>query len=356
MTRHLVGQAKNYESDTIPGDFATLSVRCPKCGGEVHENYKKFQCQSCDFGIWKIVAGRQFDAAEAETLLSTREVGPLEGFRSKLGRPFAAKLKLNDANDVQFDFGDGSGDGSDAVAPDFSGQEPLGRCPKCGNAVFELPAAYVCEKAVGPEKTCDFRSGRVILQRPVERAQMQKLLATGKTDLLQFVSSRTRRPFAAFLVRQGDGKIGFEFQAKEGARGRGGRGAHAASRVLGAHPKDKRPVELHAGRYGPYVKHGAVNATLPDKDGMDALTLEDAVALLAAKSGKSAGTGRGARSRKVTSTAIPKVATTQSPKVATVKSPKVTTVKSSKAVRKKVAGKPRATKPLAKTAIRKRAV
>ncbi len=296
MTRHIVGQAKNYESDTIPGDFATLSARCPKCGGEMHENYKKFQCQSCDFGFWKIVAGRQFDVAEAETLLTQRSVGPLEGFRSKLGRPFAATLKLNDANEVQFDFGDGSGDDGGA-APDFTGQESLGPCPKCGNAVFELPAAYVCEKAVGPDKTCDFRSGRVILQRPVERAQMQKLLATGKTDLLQFVSSRTRRPFAAFLARQGDGKIGFEFQANDGAKGRGARGARggAALRVLGPHPDDKRPVELHAGRYGPYVKHGSVNATLPDKDGMDALTLADAVALLAAKSGKTAGRSTGKR-------------------------------------------------------------
>jgi DNA topoisomerase-3 len=345
MTRHLVGQAKNYESDTIPGDFATLSVRCPKCGGEVHENYKKFQCQSCDFGIWKIVAGRQLDAAEAETLLSTREVGPLDGFRSKLGRPFAAKLKLNDTNDVQFDFGDGSGEGSDAVAPDFSGQESLGPCPKCGNAVFELPAAYVCEKAVGPEKTCDFRSGRVILQRPVERAQMQKLLATGKTDLLQFVSSRTRRPFAAFLVRQDDGKIGFEFQAKDGARGRGARGARTgtALRVLGAHPKDKRPVELYAGRFGPYVKHGAINATLPEKDGMDALTLADAVVLLDAKSGKLAGKAAGTR-RGVKS---PKVATTTSPKAIIAKARKPTT-------RKKVAAKPKAANPPAKTVIRKR--
>ena len=361
MTRHLVGQAKNYESDTIPGDFATLSVRCPKCGGEVHENYKKFQCQSCDFGIWKIVAGRQLDAAEAETLLSTREVGPLEGFRSKLGRPFAAKLKLSEANEVQFDFGDGSGDGSDPIAPDFSGQESLGPCPKCGNAVFELPAAYVCEKAVGPEKTCDFRSGRVILQRPIERAQMQKLLATGKTELLQFVSSRTRRPFAAFLVKQDDGKIGFEFQAKDEARGRGGRGARSgtALRVLGAHPKDKRPVELHAGRFGPYVKHGTVNATLPDKDGMDALTLADAVALLDAKSGKlggkAAGPKRGVKAPKAATTRSPKVAIGTSPKVATTKSPKATTTKTRKPTRrKKAAGKPTAANPPAKAATGKR--
>ena len=288
MTKHIVGQAKNYESDTIPGDFATLAARCPKCGGEVHEKYRKFQCQSCDFEMWKIIAGRELDIPEAETLLETGAVGPLEGFRSKLGRPFAAKLKMTDTHEVQFDFGDRGTETSDAEAPDFSGQESLGQCPKCGARVFELPAAYVCEKAVGREKTCDFRSGRVILQRPIERAQMQKLLSAGKTDLLQFVSARTRRPFAAYLVRQPDGKIGFEFEAKGAAKAHGGRGSRgaAALRILGAHPRDKQPVELHAGRYGPYVKHGNVNATVPDRERADVLTLDEAVALLTTKAGK----------------------------------------------------------------------
>jgi topoisomerase IA-like protein len=57
-------------------------------------------------------------------------------------------------------------------------------------------------------------------------------------------------------------------------------------RVLGAHPRDKKPVELHAGRYGPYVKHGDTNATLPDRDTADSVTLDEALALLAAKEGK----------------------------------------------------------------------
>jgi len=290
MTRHIVSQAKQHESDTIPGDFATLSARCPKCGGEVHENYKKFQCQACEFGFWKIIAGRQLEVPEAEALLTERAVGPLEGFRSKQGRPFAARLKLTEDNEVQFDFGDGGDGGSAAEAPDFTGQEPLGECPKCGGRVFELPAAYVCERAVGPSRTCDFRSGRVILQRGIEREQMQKLLSSGRTDLLQFVSARTRRPFAAFLVRQPDGKIGFEFEAKDRSK-RAPKGARSAAgfRVLGPHPKDKQPVELHAGRYGPYVKHGGINATLPDKDRVDAVTLGEAVELLAAKGGKAKG-------------------------------------------------------------------
>ena len=76
---------------------------------------------------------------------------------------------------------------------------------------------YVCSHAVGPNKTCDFRSGREILQQPIEPAQMQKLLADGRTDLLTgFVSSRTRRKFKAFLVREPSGKIGFEFDNAKG--------------------------------------------------------------------------------------------------------------------------------------------
>jgi DNA topoisomerase-3 len=288
MTKHIVAQAKNYESDTIPGDFATLNARCPKCGGEVHEKYKKFQCQSCDFGFWKIMAGRQLDVDEAEALLISRTLGPLDGFRSKMGRPFSASIKLTDDNEVKFDFPEPEGDDE---APDFSGQTPLGACPKCRSNVYESAQAYVCEKAVGPDKTCDFRSGRTILQRPIEREQMAKLLANGKSDLLQFVSARTRRPFSAFLVRQPDGKIGFEFEKKEAGDGKSRRfsRAPAAIRVLGAHPKDKKPIELYSGRYGPYVKHGDVNATLPDRDRMSSLTLDEAVTILAAKAARSTG-------------------------------------------------------------------
>jgi len=107
------------------------------------------------------------------------------------------------------------------VPVDFSGQTPLGRCPKCAHAVFEHGMNYVCEKSVGPEKSCTFRSGKVILQQEIEPDQMRKLLAEGKTDLLtNFVSSRTNRKFKAFLVTQKDGKIGFEFEPRPEKPGR----------------------------------------------------------------------------------------------------------------------------------------
>ena len=78
--------------------------------------------------------------------------------------------------------------------------------------------AYLCEKSVGPTKSCDFRSGKMILQQEISKAEMQKLLAEGKTTLLRgFVSNRTKRKFSAFLVRGKDGKVGFEFEERKAA-------------------------------------------------------------------------------------------------------------------------------------------
>ncbi|MBL8384183.1 MAG: DNA topoisomerase III [Burkholderiales bacterium] len=193
--------------------FATVDAPCPKCGGLVQENYRKFQCLSCDFNMWKVISGREWAPEEVAELISKKQIGPLTGFRSKMGRPFAASLKLNADFRAEFDFGNAPDD--EGEAPDFSGQEKVGSCPKCGAGVYEHGSGYLCEKAAGSARTCDFRSGRIILQQEVSREQMAKLLADGRTDLLTgFVSNRTRRAFKAFLVKQPDGRIGFEFMQR----------------------------------------------------------------------------------------------------------------------------------------------
>ena len=214
MTRHMVERAKTFEADTIPGDFGILTAKCPRCGGEIRETYKKFQCGGCDYSLWKIVAGRQFEPAEIDTLINEKQIGPLTGFRNKMGRTFAAAIKLNDKMEPEFDFGQDKADEANSEPVDFSAQTSLGKCPKCAANVYDHGNTYVCEKSVGPDKSCDFRSGKIILQQPIEPAQMQKLLADGKTDLLkEFVSNRTRRKFSAYLVAK-DGKVGFEFEKK----------------------------------------------------------------------------------------------------------------------------------------------
>jgi DNA topoisomerase-3 len=170
----------------------------------------------------KVPGGRQFEIEEVEELLHNRTIGPLQGFRSKMGRPFAAVLRIVRDEDIhnyklEFDFGQDKEEGEEGEGVDFTGQTPVGPCPKCNGGVYEMPL------------TCDFRSSRIILQQEILPEQMAKLLNDGKTDLLPgFVSQRTRRAFKAYLVRGKDGKISFEFEerkAKPAAKGKAAAGA-----------------------------------------------------------------------------------------------------------------------------------
>ena len=249
MTEHIVKKAKEYDRDTVPGDYATLATPCPNCGGVVKENYRRYSCtgkpgagasadahgrahdaagqagsEPCGFSFGKSPAGRTFEVAEAEALLRDKHIGPLEGFRSKAGWPFTSEiiLKFDDEAKnwkLEFDFGDDKNADTGEIV-DFSQQDTVGPCPVCGAPVFEHGSNYVCEKSVPttaqPTPSCTFKTGKIILQQPIERAQVEKLLATGKTDLLdKFVSMRTRRAFKAFLTwNKDEGKVTFEFEPR----------------------------------------------------------------------------------------------------------------------------------------------
>jgi len=76
-------------------------------------------------------------------------------------------------------------------------------------------------------------------------------------------------------------------EKKNGAKG--GRGDATALKDLGAHPADGAPVKVLSGRYGPYIKHGSTNANVPKGKDPQAVTLEEAVELLAARAAKGPG-------------------------------------------------------------------
>ncbi|WP_343732733.1 DNA topoisomerase III [Duganella sp.] len=268
MTQVIVKRAKEYDNDTIPGDYHTMQTPCPNCGGVVKENYRRFACTKCDFSMSKTPGGRQFEIEEVEQLLKDRTIGPLQGFRSKMGRPFAAILRIvrdEDINNFKLEFDFGQNDESEDSEPvDFSQQTPLGPCPKCNGGVYEMGLAYVCEHSVAKPKTCDFRSGRIILQQEILPEQMAKLLNDGKTDLLPgFISQRTRRPFKAFLVKGKDGKISFEFEerkAKAPAKGKA-----AAATEEGTAEEKKAPVKKAAAVKKPAAKKPAARKAAPKK-------------------------------------------------------------------------------------------
>ncbi len=225
MTDRIVSAARNCDVDRIDDEYVILDVPCPRCGkNTVRENYRKFVCQACDFSVWKSIAGRELSPAEATTLLRDKRIGPLNGFRSRMGREFSAALMVKDDFTVSFDFGDPV----ESLDVDSASCDQLGPCAKCGAQVLDTPRRYLCINGLGENPTCDFRIGKQILSRPIEAGEVRQLLSHGKTDLLQgFVSKKNRRQFASHLtidLSDRSGKLGFEFAPRKHEKAGGGKG------------------------------------------------------------------------------------------------------------------------------------
>lgn len=215
-----------HSGEPPEGAFENLDAICPKCGAHpLKQDYRTYRCAQCDYVFFKTLAGREFSPEEVQTLLAERKIGPLEGFRSKMGRAFKASLFLDEEHKAKFEFEKKE----ETSAPaDLSALPIVGECPVCKQApVRETENAYICERTFAKE--CTFRMGRQILKKDIPVEQARKLIETGKTDLItKFISSKTNRPFDAFLKLE-KGKVGFEFPPREpkaGGKG-GGRGRFA---------------------------------------------------------------------------------------------------------------------------------
>jgi DNA topoisomerase-3 len=198
----------------------------------VFENGTSYVCEkavgpqrTCSFRSGMVILQQPVDRAQMTKLLATGKTDLLDKFVSKRnGRAFKAYLVLKKDGSLGFEFeprapkaaGERKGKPKEPpVKMDFTGQEPLGQCPKCGGRVFEGPTHYVCEKTQADSRPCKFKTGKVILQQPIDRAQVAKLLAAGRTDLLNKFISKTGRPFPAYLVLDEAGKVSFEFPPRE---------------------------------------------------------------------------------------------------------------------------------------------
>ena len=220
LTREIVDKVKGFGEKPIEGEFLTLDILCPQCGGgPFKEDYRTYTCASCGLRVWKSMAGREFEPDEVKELLTQGRVGPLDGFRSKMGRAFSAIVKLGKENKPEFEFENAAG-GAGEEAVDLTTLTPVAPCPVCkAGQVYELEKAYACENHLHPQpgKTCELRIGKVILQKNISTDQMRKLLTEGKTGLIAgFVSKKGKaRPFSAFLTLNDKGKIGWEFPPRE---------------------------------------------------------------------------------------------------------------------------------------------
>ncbi len=212
----------HVNSETMRGNFKDLEAKCPKCGSTAgfKESFKAYDCknEACKLVVWKTVSSRELEPEEVRSLLETGSVGPLKGFKSKMGRPFEAKLALSEATEwkTTFDFGDGGVRNNEPFNKETA-TLIVEQCPVCEKgAIYDPGNAYACEHTLAPEKKCSFRMGKMILQREISADDVRKICADGKTNLLTKFISKKGRPFNAFLVLdKKSGKVGFEFEERK---------------------------------------------------------------------------------------------------------------------------------------------
>ncbi|MDR2372259.1 MAG: DNA topoisomerase 3 [Puniceicoccales bacterium] len=215
LTCEIVNKIKNFNEADQRGKPSRLIS--PTDGLPMWEYLKTYKSQDGKITLNKVISGRRMLEEELEVLLRDRWVGPIEGFRSKIGKVYTAKLILDDNNEIKFSFPSNR---------EFESEEELTleklkiypnlcKCCCCSGNVYATESAYICENFVN-EKKCSLRLGRRILEQRIDEIQAKKLLEEGKSDLLEnFCSKRTGRIFAAFLTLNTEGKIGFEFAPRE---------------------------------------------------------------------------------------------------------------------------------------------
>ncbi|MBK1632197.1 DNA topoisomerase III [Thiohalocapsa halophila] len=168
---------------------------CPVCKqGEIIENTKAYGCarwrDGCGFTIWKTVAGHRLSTAEISQLIEQGRTEQVDDFKSKAGKAFSARLRLDDAGKVRLDFDKPaptddkprSRDEADPPAEDADKPpiaESLQRnpltCPQCGRGrIIEGRHAFGCNRW---REGCDYRVPKETDGRRLTEAELRTLAA-----------------------------------------------------------------------------------------------------------------------------------------------------------------------------------
>ncbi|HKP94447.1 MAG TPA: DNA topoisomerase III [Fibrobacteria bacterium] len=217
FARTIVKKIKGYDEDK---DKKEAPFKSPIDGQKMFETLTRYESEDGSLIIRKVLGGRQMTEQEVIDLLHNRQIGPLQGFRSKMGKPFTAVLKINDKNKVEFVFDD-TASGPDGQPLDLAKEEPVGISPVDNTKVYETLTGYISESALAGDAKKGLKINKMILGKTLDRDVIKRLLSLERTDLIKgFQSSKTRRFFDAYLKLSKEGKISFEFPPRE-FKGRG---------------------------------------------------------------------------------------------------------------------------------------
>lgn len=181
---------------------------CPICGKPILETEKAWQCaghdyknkKSCQFVVWKTIAGRKLTKENAEELITTKRLHSLS-YKSKSGKTFDAELAVGKKGDLQFVFDNTtSGTKTDMV------------CPVCGSQIIETEKAWMCKNySKDKNGACGFIIWKNIAGYTMSEQDLRILLAASRLENKNF-KSKSGKPFTADLVMADDGKLSFEFK------------------------------------------------------------------------------------------------------------------------------------------------
>ena len=245
QTVGIVERVKGFEEDE--SNSRTTDIVSPTDGQPMFETLRGYKTQDGTLMIYKVMTGRKIEEEEVRQLVTTGEVGPLDGFVSpRNGARFAAKLKIID--DEKSDL-----PGRKKVAMDFgekldvSDLVPFWADPKSKAELCEAPTKYILrEKNAEGTWEQTFSLSRILCKRELTRDDLITCISTGRTPLIENFTSKFNRPFKAFLVRSG-AKANFEFPPREAKTGKDGKPVAR---------KAKAPLDLStAKKLGPSASH-----------------------------------------------------------------------------------------------------
>jgi len=218
VTKGIIERTKAFNEDDAGA--TPTDIPSPTDGQPMLETLRSYRSQDGALTIYKTITGRRLETEEVRELVTSGQVGPLDGFISpRTGKHFPATLKIADdpkkpgQKKAELDFGD---------KVEVGDLEPFWQDPKTGAELCEAPTKYILRERDGEEWKQAFSVGRLMCQKPITREQAIELVSTGKTGLIQGFISKRGRPFDAHLLRNGS-RIGWEFPprktpAKGGAR------------------------------------------------------------------------------------------------------------------------------------------
>jgi len=230
-TKGIVERVKGFEEDDSAS--RVTEIISPTDGKPMRETLRGYKSEDGELMVYKIIGGRRMEEPEVKELVEKRQVGPLDGFISnKTRNRFSALLKLAQVEETkkdvtvkkwktEFDFGDKA---------DIAALTPFWTDPKTGAQLCENGSSYILREPEGEGWKQTFRVGRIMCQKAIPAEQAIKMVAEGKTDLIQGFTSKKGRPFDAFLKREG-GKMSWEFPPRAPKIGKDGKPVERKARA-----------------------------------------------------------------------------------------------------------------------------